>query len=99
MLPEQAKGNPVGPASGIFSLGAVLCLAATGRAPFGVEGAMVVLYRIVHEPSAIDAIPAPLRDLIGRCLAKDPALRPAPAELMREFTGGGAVPYLATGSF
>jgi hypothetical protein len=99
MLPEQAKGNPVGPASGIFSLGAVLCLAATGRAPFGVEGAMVVPYRIVHEPSAIDAIPAPLRDLIGRCLAKDPALRPAPAELMREFTGGGAVPYLATGSF
>ena len=35
MSPEQAEGREVGPASDIFSLGAVLAFAATGEAPFG----------------------------------------------------------------
>ncbi len=99
MSPEQAKGSEVGPASDIFALGAVLCLAATGRAPFGDEDSMVVLYRIVHEQPAIDTIPVPLRNLIARCLAKDPAVRPQPAELMRAFSDGATDPRIAAGSF
>ncbi len=35
MSPEQVEGREVGPASDIFSLGAVLAFAATGEAPFG----------------------------------------------------------------
>jgi serine/threonine protein kinase len=35
MSPEQADGRPVGPASDVFSLGAVLAFAATGQGPFG----------------------------------------------------------------
>jgi hypothetical protein len=99
MSPEQAKGNPVGPASDIFSLGAVLCLAATGRPPFGDDDSVVVLYRIVHELPAVEAIPAPLRGLIARCLTKDPAGRPRLAELMRALADGGADSRVAAVSF
>jgi len=35
MSPEQAEGGEVGPASDIFSLGAVLAFAASGQHPFG----------------------------------------------------------------
>src|SRR5262252_3371017 len=35
MSPEQALGRPAGPASDIFSLGAVVTYAATGASPFG----------------------------------------------------------------
>jgi serine/threonine protein kinase len=35
MSPEQAEGGVVGPASDMFSLGAVLAFAATGNEPFG----------------------------------------------------------------
>jgi len=35
MSPEQAEGREVGPASDMFSLGAVLTFAATGECPFG----------------------------------------------------------------
>jgi eukaryotic-like serine/threonine-protein kinase len=99
MSPEQAKGHPVGPASDIFSLGAVLCLAATGRPPFGDDDSVVVLYRIAHEPPAIDAIPVPLRGLIARCLTKDPAGRPGLAELMRALADGVADSRVAAMSF
>ncbi len=35
MSPEQAQGDPVGPASDVFNLGMVLAYAATGVHPFG----------------------------------------------------------------
>ncbi len=52
MSPEQAEGRPVGPASDIFSLGAVLTFAATGEGPFGEGSTVALLYRVVtSEPS------------------------------------------------
>ena len=81
MSPEQARGLPAGPASDVFSLGCVMCFAATGQAPFGDGNALTVLYRIVHERPAIDGMPGGLHDLAARCLAKDPASRPGLAEL------------------
>jgi serine/threonine protein kinase len=38
MSPEQVEGGTVGPASDVFSLGAVLAFAATGEGPFGCTG-------------------------------------------------------------
>ena len=46
MSPEQAQGRRVGPASDVFSLGAVLTFAATGEGPFGTGSSDTVLYRV-----------------------------------------------------
>jgi outer membrane protein assembly factor BamB len=82
MSPEQARGLPVGPASDVFSLGSVLCFAATGQPPFGDGNAPAVLYRIVHEQPAIDGLPSALRDLLAACLAKEASSRPSLGQLI-----------------
>ena len=84
MSPEQAMGGEVGPPSDIFSLGAVLAFAATGRGPFGSGTTVTLLYRVVHEAPDLDRVPATVRPLIERCLAKDPARRPTADGLLAE---------------
>src|SRR5580698_396841 len=84
MSPEQAEGRPVGPASDIFGLGAILAFAATGEAPFGTGSAPTLAYRAVHDPANLDRVPAEVRALIDRCLAKDPARRPTAAGVLAE---------------
>ena len=41
-----------------------------------------MLYRIRHEPPDLTGCPPELRALVSRCLAKDPADRPTPAEVV-----------------
>jgi protein kinase-like protein len=82
MSPEQAEGGEVGPPSDIFSLGAVLAFAATGRGPFGSGSTPALVYRVVHDLPQLDLVPAEIRPLIERCLAKDPAGRPTAASLL-----------------
>jgi outer membrane protein assembly factor BamB len=82
MSPEQADGQPATPASDVFALGSVLCFAATGGTPFGDGEPAAVLYRIVHAQPALEAVPGPLRGLVAGCLAKDPAGRPALAQIL-----------------
>ena len=91
MSPEQAEGRIVGPPSDIFSLGAVLAFAATGQGPFGTGSTPALVYRVVHSPPNLDYLPAEIRPLVERCLAKDPAHRPTAAQLL---TGAA---YPATG--
>jgi serine/threonine protein kinase len=86
MAPEQAAGMEVGPLSDVFSLGAVLAYAATGRKPFGTGPPAAVLERVVHETADLEDVPAEVRPLIERCLAKDPGRRPAAAELLAGVT-------------
>ncbi len=90
MSPEQAEGRPVGPASDIFSLGAVLTFAATGAGPFGSGQPSTLLYRVVHTRPATAGIPAPMRALIERCLAKDPAARPTAESVLASVPPAGA---------
>lgn len=82
MSPEQAEGRELTPASDVFSLGSVLFLAVTGRNPFAGSSTLMTLYDVVHAEPDLDAVPAGLRLVVERCLAKDPAARPAPAELL-----------------
>jgi eukaryotic-like serine/threonine-protein kinase len=84
MSPEQAEGRPVGPASDIFGLGAILAFAATGEAPFGTGSAPTLAYRAVHDPANLDRVPAEVRALIDRCLAKDPGRRPTAVGVLAE---------------
>jgi serine/threonine protein kinase len=84
MSPEQAEGREVGLASDIFSLGAVLAFAATGQGPFGTGSTPALVYRVIYSPPNLDKLPAGIRPLIQRCLAKDPAQRPTAAQLLAE---------------
>ncbi len=84
MSPEQAMGEEVGPASDIFSLGAVLTFAAVGASPFGDGTVTTLLYRVAHDRPATEGLPGQLRPLVERCLAKDPRMRPTPDQLLAE---------------
>jgi len=80
MSPEQARGERVGPASDLFSLGATLYRQLTGAWPFRGRTLADVLFAIQHEePSAPRAlaphVPAALERVVLRCLEKDPAAR------------------------
>jgi serine/threonine protein kinase len=84
MSPEQAQGHRVGPPSDVFSLGAVLTFAATGKGPFGTGSGAALLYRIVSTVPDTGGLPAELRPLVERCLAKDPEQRPGAGQLLAE---------------
>ena len=84
MSPEQAQGREVGPASDIFSLGAVLTFAATGQGPFGTGSNMTLVHRLVSGQAALDRVPAEVRPLVERCLAADPRQRPTARVLLAE---------------
>ncbi|MFH8468734.1 PQQ-binding-like beta-propeller repeat protein [Streptomyces sp. NPDC017991] len=91
MSPEQAMGRDVGTAGDVFSLGVVLAFAATGRNVFG-EGAAshaALLYQVVHGEPDVTGVPQSLVGLIRACLLKDPARRPAPAEIVAALAPGG----------
>ncbi|MGW4164134.1 protein kinase domain-containing protein [Streptomyces sp. NPDC004788] len=83
MAPEQAAGSRVTPATDVFALGQVAAYAAAGLPAFGEGASHGVLYRIVHEQPDLSAVPERLRELVTRCLAKDPAGRPTVAEVIR----------------
>jgi eukaryotic-like serine/threonine-protein kinase len=84
MSPEQAEGLSIGPPTDIFSLGAVLTFAATGDGPFGSARDTVLLYRVIYTAPSLGKVPEPIRPLIERCLAMDPAVRPTPEQIMAE---------------
>ncbi|QES17330.1 serine/threonine protein kinase [Streptomyces venezuelae] len=87
LAPEQALGEEVTGAADVFALGAVLVAAAGGR-PFGDGTPMGLMYRAVHEAPDLASVPEPLRELVGRCLAKDPADRPTPEQILDELGEG-----------
>ncbi|MGP3977189.1 serine/threonine-protein kinase [Streptomyces sp. 8N114] len=113
MSPEQITGGQLSAAGDVFSLGAVLGYAATGQPPFGLTGGgggvHAVMYRIASEEPDLggfgtdpaDEEAVRLRELIGDCLAKDPAARPAPEEIVARVqpvsVGASAPPWLPAG--
>jgi hypothetical protein len=90
LSPEHARGNPVGPASDIFSLGSLLVFAATGAGPFGSGDPLEVLGRILAGEPDFRGLSGQLLEVAAACLAGKPADRPLPAELMRLVPNGSA---------
>ncbi|MEW2299025.1 protein kinase [Streptomyces sp. NPDC006655] len=80
LAPDQAVGGVAAAPADVFSLGALLVYAATGRSPFSRAGeeisAAALLYRVVHEEPDLTGVDPALVPLLGDCLAKDPAERP-----------------------
>ena len=99
MSPEQVLAKGTTPASDVFSLGAVLAYAATANAPFPGDSSAALLYKVVHEEPELDGLEGGLRDLVARCLDKDPERRPTPERLAEELAGtaGGASGLVRSG--
>ena len=86
MSPEQARGREAGPPSDIFSLGAVLAFAATGKEPFGSGSGEALLHRVVSGVPDTEDVPRQIRPLVERCMIKDPRRRPTAAQLLAELS-------------
>ncbi|HZF87323.1 protein kinase domain-containing protein [Streptomyces sp.] len=86
MSPEQfTDARSVGPASDVFSLGALLAYATTGRGPFDAESPYLTAYRVINDEPLLDGVPRQLRVILERCLTKKREERPGLDELAREF--------------
>ena len=73
MSPEQLQGAEVDHRTDIWALGVLLYELIAGRAPFSGEYEQAVLYAVVNSaPDAIDKGPEWVRQLIDRCLEKNP---------------------------
>ncbi|GAA3443865.1 glycoside hydrolase family 6 protein [Planomonospora venezuelensis] len=93
MSPEQVKGDPATPASDVFAWGGVLVYAATGHGPFGTGAVPALLYRVAHGEPDLSGLPDRLLPLVTAALAKDPAARPTPQDLLDALsTGSGVLP-------
>jgi eukaryotic-like serine/threonine-protein kinase len=84
MSPEQAMGEPVGPASDLYSLGVVLYEMLTGELPYTAESPVAVSMKHVNEPprppkEVNPRIPEGVNALVVKLLAKDPEDRYAGA--------------------
>ncbi len=82
MAPEQIRGLAITPAIDVFALGAVAAFALLGLPPFGEGQVAALMYRVLNEPPRLTGCSGPLRTLIERCLAKEPADRPTPAAII-----------------
>lgn len=86
MAPEVISGQSAGPASDLWSAAVLLQLLLTGRTPFPAETIGELVPKILRadpEPMG-EEVPAGLRELVMRCLAKDAAARPPSADAVLE---------------
>ncbi|MGC1479079.1 MAG: protein kinase [Chthoniobacterales bacterium] len=84
--PEQLDERELDVRSDIYSLGVTLFYMLAGEVPFGGSLARTISRQLHHSPpwEKLDSQPEPVRDLVGRMMAKDPAERIAtPVKLRR----------------
>ncbi len=89
MAPEQVKGLKADARADVWALGVTLYVLLAGRAPFDALTPLAVMNQIEHTEAPPLAehraeVPAELARLVHRCLAKDPAARPADARALVE---------------
>ncbi len=86
MSPEQVRGEHVGPASDVFSLGSTLYRKLTGAWPFRGRSVGDVIQAIQEDAPVpprelVSGVPRALEAIALGCLAKDPERRPGIGEV------------------
>ena len=83
MAPEQARDTKAASvASDVYSLGATLVFAATGRPPYQGDTPMDVLARLATEPPDLSGLPGELTDLVTACMQRVPRERPTSSAVL-----------------
>ncbi|PRX96037.1 serine/threonine-protein kinase [Allonocardiopsis opalescens] len=82
MSPEQIQGDHLTAASDMFAFGAILAYAASGTGPFGTGSVPTLMMRIINDRPDLSAVPHDLVPLVSACMAKDPAARPGPQQVL-----------------
>ena len=82
IAPEQASGIPASAASDVYSLGVVAYQCLSGHRPFEGDTPLEIAMKHVNGVARPlpDDVPLPIRQVVERAMAKDPAARWASAE-------------------
>ncbi|KOY59522.1 serine/threonine protein kinase [Streptomyces sp. XY332] len=95
--PERMQGAVAGPESDLWSLGALLCAALTGRSPFHRDSLGGVLHAVVYDEIRPPAQAGPLVPVIRGLLQRLPERRMGAAEaerLLSAYVSTGKVPVV-----
>ena len=98
IAPERASGEPGGPESDLWSLGATLYAIVEGRPPYDRAGALATLMAVVHEDPDPPALAGPLWPVIRGLLDHVPSRRLDAGEterMLRQVADGADEPGTA----
>jgi dienelactone hydrolase len=87
MAPEQAAGDhTVDQRADVYAVGALLFEMLSGSPPFSGTWQQIMMEKMAKDAPSLASrwpeAPAPLARLVARCLSRDPAARPATAEML-----------------
>jgi serine/threonine protein kinase len=85
LAPERLSGDPVVAATDVYALGLLLYRLLAGKLPWSAETSTQMLEAHMYlEPTPLPklpGVPPVVRDIVGRCLTKDPTQRPLSGEV------------------